>query len=183
MSKTALLLIDLQCDYFQGGLFPLKGMESAAKQAARLLAAFRQKGLPLVHVRHENPKAGAPFFLPGSSGAVIHSLLAPQPGEPVVTKNFPNAFRETNLKKILDDMGIDSLVIVGAMSNMCIDAVTRAASDLGYGCAVAHDACAAADLALGEVAVPAPQVHAAFMAALGLAYARVAACEDLLKEL
>ncbi len=183
MGKNALLLIDVQNDYFKGGLFPLKDMESAAKQAARLLAAFREKGLPVVHVRHENPSAEAPFFRPGSGGALIHPEFTPQADEPLVVKQHANAFKGTNLKQIMDEKGVDSVLIAGAMSNMCIDAVTRAASDLGYRCAVAHDACAAMDLALGSTTVPAGQVHAAFMAALGLGYANVAACDALLENL
>jgi nicotinamidase-related amidase len=104
----------------------------------------------------------------------------PLDNEPVVVKQHANSFRDTSLKKILDDKGAESVIIAGAMSNMCIDAVTRAASDLGYHCAVAHDACAAMDLGFGDTAVPAQQVHAAFMAALGLGYARVASSDELL---
>ena len=66
---------------------------------------------------------------------------------------------------------------------MCIDAVTRAAFDFGYNCAVAHDACAAMNLALGNRSVPATQVHASFMAALSFGYANVAGTDELLKAL
>jgi len=181
--KTALLLIDIQCDYFRDGRFPLPEMERAAENARRLLENFRDKSLPVIHVRHENSAPEAPFFRAGSNGATIHPGVNPRDGEPVVTKHQVNAFRETNLKELLDQAAIDSLVIAGAMSNMCVDAVTRAASDLGYQCSVAHDACAAMDLSLDKTAVPAGQVHAAFMAALGLGYARVASSEELLEGL
>jgi nicotinamidase-related amidase len=181
-NKKALLLIDIQNDYFPGGLFPLEGMDAAAEQAAGLLTTYREKKLPVVHVRHENPNAGARFFHPGSDGALIHSRLEPRAGEPVVVKNFANAFRATALQEILEEMGAGSLLIAGAMSNMCIDAATRAAADMGYQCAVAHDACAARDLTFGGTTVPASQVHAAFMAALGSGYARVAATADFLQE-
>jgi nicotinamidase-related amidase len=183
MSNTALLLIDIQCDYFKNGRFALPDMERAAKNAGSLLTRFRERSLPIIHVRHENAAPDAPFFREGSDGASIHPDISPRDSEPVITKHQVNAFRETNLKGLLDRDAIDSLLIAGAMSNMCIDAATRAASDFGYHCSVAHDACAAMPLVLGETAVPAGHVHAAFMAALGLGYARVASCEELLREI
>jgi nicotinamidase-related amidase len=183
MSKTGLLLIDVQNDYFQDGRFPLEGMEAASVQAARLLAAFRRAGLPVIHVRHENPSAEAPFFRPGTAGAEIHASVAPEGDESVVVKQHPNSFLGTNLGELLDARGIRRLAIVGAMSNMCIDAGTRAAADLGYECLVAEDACAAMTIAFQGTTVPARSVHAAFMGALGLGYAKVAAASALLDQL
>lgn len=100
----------------------------------------------------------------------------------VITKRFPNAFRETPLQATLDARGVRRLVIVGAMSHMCIDAGTRAAVDLGYACTVVHDACATRDQTFGEQIMPAAQVHAAFMAALGFAYARIVDTDTWLAE-
>lgn len=96
-----------------------------------------------------------------------------QDQETVVLKHFPNAFRETGLKELLDNQGIENLVIIGSMSHMCIDATTRAAKDFGYNVRVVHDACASRDLEFNGSMVPAAQVHAAFMSALGFAYAEV----------
>ena len=183
MSKTALIIVDLQNDYFQGGKWELEGIEDAAKKAATLLESFRAKKLPVVHVRHEFPTSDAPFFVPGSDGAKVHSSLQETKTEPVIIKHQINSFRDTNLKEILDGLGVDSVLICGAMSHMCIDAVTRAANDFGYNCAVAHDACATLGLEFKGVTVPAVQVHAAFMAALGFAYANVASTDELLSEL
>mgnify|MGYP002632363016 CR=1 FL=1 len=183
MPKTALLLIDIQNDYFSGGKFPLNGMEIAAKQAAMLLSKFRETNSALIHVRHENPTDEAPFFTQNSVGAQHHPTAAPKDGETIIVKQFPNSFRDTKLKEVLDRDGIDSLIIVGAMSNMCIDAVTRAAHDLGYNCTVAHDACAAMGLELNGVQVPPEQVHAAFMAALGLGYANVTDTDTIINSL
>ncbi len=183
MSTTALLIVDLQNDYFPNGKWELKGTEAAAAKTLTLLKSFREKAMPIVHVRHEFPTAEAPFFLPGSQGAKIHSSLAPLENEPVITKCQINSFRDTNLKETLDGLEVDHVLICGAMSHMCIDAVTRAAHDLGYQCAIAHDACATLDLEFNGTTVPASQVHAAFMAALGFAYAKVASTEELLAEI
>jgi nicotinamidase-related amidase len=180
MSKRALVLIDVQNDYFPGGKWPLVGIESAADNAAKVLAAARAAGDLVVHVRHEFPAADAPFFAPGSKGAQIHTKVRGLAGEPTVLKHQVNSFRETELKAILDRHGIDELVICGAMSHMCVDAGTRAASDLGYKCVVVHDACATHDQEFEGTIVPAADVHAAFMAALGFAYAKLVSTEEYL---
>ncbi len=182
MSKIALIIVDLQNDYFQGGKYELEGTEDAATKALILLEYFRAKKLPVVHVRHEFPSADAPFFAPNSDGAKIHTSVQELETEPVVLKHQINSFRDTNLKEILDELDVDSVLICGAMSHMCIDAVTRAAHDFGYNCNVAHDACATLGLEFKGVTVPANHVHAAFMAALDFAYANVVSTDELLSE-
>jgi nicotinamidase-related amidase len=180
MPKRALVLIDVQNDYFPGGKWPLVGIESAADNAARLLAAARAAGDLVIHVRHEFPTSDAPFFTPGSEGAEIHAKVRDAEGEPVVLKHHDNSFRETDLKTILDRHGIDELVICGAMSHMCVDAGVRAASDLGYHCLVIHDACATRDQEFEGKLIPASEVHAAFMAALAFGYAKLVSTEEYL---
>src|SRR4051812_38340308 len=180
MPKRALILIDIQNDYFPGGKWPLSGIESAADNAARLLEAARASGDLVVHVRHEFPTSDAPFFTPDSEGSKINPKVRSQGDEPVVLKHRVNAFRETDLKAILDRHGVDEVVICGAMSHMCVDAGARAASDLGYKCVVVHDACATRDQEFEGMVVPASEVHAAFMAALRFGYAQLVSTEEYL---
>jgi len=180
MPKRALVLIDIQNDYFPGGKWALSGIEAAADNAARLLEAARAAGDLVVHVRHEFPTADAPFFAPGSEGAKIHAKVKSRDDEPVILKHHVNSFRETGLKAELDRHGVEEVVICGAMSHMCVDAGTRAASDLGYKCVVVHDACATRDQEFEGAVVPAQQVHAAFMAALGFGYANLISTEEYL---
>ncbi|WP_373741376.1 cysteine hydrolase family protein [Neisseria sp.] len=184
--KTALLIVDFQNDYFptfNGAKFPLHQTEQAADKAAKLLAAFRSKGLPVVHVRHVFQGENAPFFGEGTQGAEIHASVAPIEGEAVVIKHQINSFRDTELLEILKKQGIEKLIVAGAMSHMCIDAAVRAACDFGFQCAVAHDACATRDLEFNGKVVPAEQVHAAYMAALAFAYAQTDTAENLINEL
>jgi nicotinamidase-related amidase len=180
MPRYALVVIDVQNDYFPGGRWTLSGIEAAADNVARLLAAARNSGELVVHVRHEFPTADAPFFAPGSVGAEIHPKVLNLPGEEVVLKHQINSFRETNLGHILQQHDIADVVICGAMSHMCVDAATRAANDFGYRCTVIHDACASRDLEFQGVKVPAEHAHAAFMAALEFGYARVVSTEEFL---
>jgi len=173
MSKRALVVIDLQNEYLPTGNLPLTGIEAAAANAVKVIADSRAKGVPVIHVRHEFAHGEMPVFVPGTPNADIQPAVAPQDGEAVIVKNYPNSFRETELQQLLDERGIEEVVIVGAMSHMCIDAGVRAAADLGYSVTVLHDACATLDLEFEGVQVPAAQVHAAMMAALKFGYANV----------
>jgi nicotinamidase-related amidase len=176
---TALLIIDIHNDYFPGGKLEIVGSPEAAAHAARLIAAFRAKNLPVIHVRHESLSPGATFFLPGTEGAKIHETVAPREGETVITKNFPNAFRDTPLLDHLRSNGIGKLAIAGMMTHMCIDTTTRAASDYGFECVLAHDACATRDLSFGGSKIPARDVHNAFIAALNGAFAKAVAAREI----
>lgn len=177
--KTALIIIDIQNDYFPGGRMELVGAEQAALRAKEALAYFRSHNLPIVHIQHITTRPGATFFIPGTSGIDIHHSVAPLPGETVFVKHLPNSFRETPLLEHLRDLGIERLVLAGMMTSMCVDATARAAFDLGFQNILLHDAMATRDLAFGGVTVPAAQVHGAFLAALGSVYGRVIGVAEL----
>ncbi len=172
-AETALVLVDIQNDYFPGGAMELVQAEAAAAGAGQALALFRRAGGLVVHVRHESVRPGATFFLPGTAGADLHPLVAPAPGEAVVTKAFPNSFRDTPLLGLLRDQGTKRLAVAGMMTHMCVDATVRAGFDLGFPVTVLADACATRNLAFDGRTVAAADVQAAFLAALGAVYAAV----------
>ena len=179
----ALLLIDIQNDYFPGGRMELEGSEEAGRAAGTLLAAFRERGLPVFHVRHISTRPDAGFFLPDTEGSLIHRSVEPLEGEPVVIKHFPNSFRETTLLGLLRERGISELVVAGMMTHMCVDTTVRAACDLGFACTLAHDACAGRALSFAGRTVSARDVHTAYMAALNRIFARVADAAAVCAEL
>lgn len=178
MSKRAILVVDLQNEYWPTGNLPLQGIEVAAANAARVIAHARDKGDLVVHIRHEMP--GGPVFVPGSEGVQINEAVLPQGDEPVITKNFPNSFRDTGLKDLLDKNGIEEVVVIGAMSHMCVDGTTRAANDLGYKTVTIHDACATRDVEFNGRTSPADHVHATIMGALAFLYGDVNSTDELL---
>ncbi|PRY14631.1 cysteine hydrolase family protein [Kineococcus rhizosphaerae] len=175
----ALLVIDIQLDYFPGGAYPLVAPEAAATAAGRVLEAARSEGWLVVHVQHHSVD-GTPFLVPGTEGAQIHPAVAPADDELVVTKHAPNSFLETGLQETLSGAGVDDLVVAGMMTSMCVDSTVRSAAERGFTVTVVADACAAPDLTLGASTVPGPQVHAAFLAALGGGFATVTDSEALL---
>ncbi|MCW5635096.1 MAG: cysteine hydrolase [Rubrivivax sp.] len=180
--STALVLIDLQNDYFPGGTMELVGAEAAVARAAELVHAFRQGGLPVVHVQHIAKRAGATFFLPGTPGAEIHAAVRPAEGEARVVKHFPNGFRETTLHDVLRSAGAARLVLAGMMTHMCVDTTVRAAADLGFQCFLAGDACATRDLQFAGEQVRARDVQLAYLAGLNGAFATVKSAKELCGE-
>ncbi|QDU61631.1 Streptothricin hydrolase [Planctomycetes bacterium Pan216] len=175
---TALILVDIQNDYFAGGKMELVGTDTAAANAATLLTAAREHEVRLFHIQHLWEDPSAPFFVAGTPGAEIHEMVRPLDGEAVIKKGFPNSFQQTSLCDDLKEADVQRLVICGAMSHMCIDATTRAAADFGFECVVAHDACATRDLEFGGSRISADKVHGSFMAALAFAYAKVVPTGD-----
>ncbi|WP_136067507.1 cysteine hydrolase family protein [Modicisalibacter radicis] len=173
MSKRAIIAVDIQNEYFPDGKLPLEDIETAVTNAAKVIEHARSATDLVIHVRHEAADSSRPFFTPGTQGVAIHPMVAPLDSETVLVKHFPNSFLETGLKELLDQQGIEDVVVIGAMSHMCIDATSRAASDFGYKTTIVHDACATRDLEFDGMTVPATQVHAAMMAALAFAYGTV----------
>lgn len=176
---TALILIDLQNDYFRGGAMELVGSDAAVSNAALLLSAFRQRALPVIHVQHIAKRPGATFFLPGTKGAEIHAAVQPGSGERVLVKHFPNSFRETTLLEELRAIDASKLVFAGMMTHMCVDTTVRAASDQGFQCSLAQDGCATRNLVFAGQSVEAEKVQLAYLAGLNGSFANVRPAQEL----
>lgn len=170
----------MQNDYFPDGKMELVGAVEAAKQARLVLDEFRRKDLPVFHIQHISLKKGATFFLPNTKGVEINDWVKPIASEKIIQKNYPNSFHNTSLFAELKSVNINSLIICGMMTHMCIDATTRAAFDLGFNCTLLHNACATKDLMFQDKKISADNVHAAFLAALHGVYAQVISVEEYL---
>jgi nicotinamidase-related amidase len=180
--NTALLLVDIQNDYFPNGKMELEGSVEASQKAKQLLSYFREKSLPIFHIQHISTRSGATFFLPNTEGVQINKNVEPFPNEVVIQKNYPNSFRDTKLMEQLRDKEVNRLVICGMMTHMCIDATVRAAFDFGFECIVTHDACATKNLVFNDKTIPAEYVHNTILASLDGIYARVISVEQFFSE-
>lgn len=180
--NTALIIIDIQNDYFEDGTMTLIDSERTAENAKLLLDKFRDKGSPIIHIQHIATKPTATFFLPDTKGAEIHNLVKPLPIEKIIIKHFPNSFRETELLDYLKSKKIENLVICGMMTHMCVDATTRGAKDFGFNCTLIGDACTTKDLEINGETVKAKEVHNSFLAALNYYYSTVITTKDFLNE-
>lgn len=182
-TSTALLVIDIQEFYFEGGRLALVGPVEASEQARKLLDRFRAKKWPVIHVQHLPKDQSSPSPDSGDPQYRIRPNVLPLPGETVIGKHFANSFRDTELLATLRQAGVSKLVICGMQTHMCVEAAARAAADLGFDVTVIHDACATRALPFNGAEVPAAQVHAAALAALSGTYARVVSTAELLAEL
>jgi nicotinamidase-related amidase len=179
---TALVLIDLQNDYFPDGAMELVGSDAAVAQTQALLLAFRDRSLPVFHVQHISTRPSATFFLPNTIGVDIHNSVQPAAGERVITKHFPSSFRETELLERLRSANATRVVISGMMTHMCVDTTVRAATDLGFECFLAQDGCATRALQFSGHRVEAEQVQLAYLAALNGAFAQVLPVQQIIAQ-
>lgn len=181
--STALIIVDIQNDYFPNGKMELSNPVKAATNAAKILEWFRQNNKEnIFHVQHVASDPGLGFFLPNTEGVKLNEAVLPLDGESIIIKHFPNSFLGTELESKLREKGITKLVIVGMMTHICIDATVRAAVDLGFETTLIQDACATRDLSYQEKVVPAEQAHYAFISALNGMYAKVISAEDFLQQ-
>lgn len=180
--KKALLIIDIQNDYFDGGNMSLVGSLEASKNAKKVLEKSRNQGISIIHIQHISVRPGATFFLPDTKGAMIQDNVKPLESEKVIIKHYPNSFRETELLNYLEENKITDLTIMGMMTHMCVDATTRAAKDYGFNCTLIGDACASFDLEINGQKTKAADVHNAFLSALSYFYAQVVTTKDYLEE-
>ncbi|MDH5402076.1 MAG: cysteine hydrolase [Candidatus Heimdallarchaeota archaeon] len=181
--NKALVLIDIQEDYFPGGKMELIGAVEASLNAKKLIETCRINKIPIIHVRHISKSKSASFFIPDTDGINFNKNVLPLDNEIVITKHFPNSFRETELKSHLDNLGIKDVIFAGMMSHMCVDGTVRAAFDFGFTCTVVQDACATRNLSFGEATIPSDNVHGSFMSALSGTYAKVLTTKEILGDI
>lgn len=183
LEKTALVLIDIQEEYFtpDSPLF-LPNAITAAHQAALLLAWARAHSVQVIHVQHIAAHPESPVFTPESTRIQLHSTVTPINAEVVISKQKPSAFFGTPLQEQLEKQGIQSLIIAGFMSHMCVSTTARDAAQLGYNVVVAEDACTTRDLVssvTGKI-IPYTQVHETALTEISDAFAYITKVEEVL---
>jgi len=178
--NTALIIIDIQNDYFENGTMTLVDSDKASNNAQLVLERFRAESLPIIHIQHIATRPTATFFLPKTKGAEIHDNVKPLGQEKVIIKHSPNSFKDTELLDYLRNNNITDLVICGMMTHMCVDATTRAAKDFGFNIILIGDACATKDLEVNGQIVKAEEVQKSFLAALNYFYTSVKTAQQYL---
>ncbi|MGX9787150.1 cysteine hydrolase family protein [Mycobacterium sp. MMS18-G62] len=171
LAESTLVLIDCQNTYTRG-VMELEGVQAALDEVEILLDRARSAGIPIIHIQHDDG-AGSLYDIEGESGAIV-SRVAPHNGEPVVVKNYPNAFVETDLDEVLKTANASNLVLAGFMTHMCVNSTARGAFNLGYAPTVVAAATATRALpGLNDTTVPAEAVQSASLAAIADLFAVV----------
>lgn len=181
-TKTALILIDLQMDYFTPGKLPIPDGNRVVDRAVQLRDWATELGIAVVHIQQLS-NAASPIFAIGSAGVAIHPRLAPRVGETVITKTFPSSFDNTELHSFLQARGITTLIMAGFMAHMCVETTARTAVPLGYAVIVAADACASRDLPAYDAngVVPHQEVHRNALTAIADRFADILSTEAIMR--
>lgn len=177
--KKALLIIDVQNDYFENGKCRLHQPEAALKAIQRLLKYFRDMQYQVYYIQHIAAK-DAPFFVPDTEGIRICENIKPLDAEKIIKKHYPNSFFETELQEELKKSSVTELTVCGMMTHMCVDTTVRAAKDLGYQVTLISDACATKDLEWQGEKIPAEIVQNVFLASLNQKFATIMTVEDFM---
>ena len=160
--KKALLVIDLQNDYFPGGKFQLWNTEKTLENVIRAIEKANMKGIPVIHIQHiAGPTA--PFFNEGTEGADIHpEVLKVSPDGNIVIKNYADAFYETKLEDILSELGIEELLLCGMMTQNCVNHTAISKSAEKYKVKILPDCCTTVNEAIHMIALDAVSTRIEF---------------------
>ena len=175
----ALVIIDVQKDYFPNGRCELFEANEALTVIVKLLQHFREIGAPVYFVQHISDKDST-FFIPDTDGVQIHPEIMPLHTEKVIVKHTPNSFYNTTLEAELKSINVKELVVCGMMTHMCVDTTVRAARDLDFNITLISDACATKELKWSGQKVPASVVQTVYMASLNGRFAKVETSADYL---
>ena len=165
MAERALIVIDVQNDYFPGGAWALPAAPRALPTIQRLIERARERQEPVVFIQHVAP-ANSPVFAKGSRGGDLHPALDVRPDDARFEKAHPSSFQGTGLHSFLQRAGIRAVDVCGFMTQMCCDTTTREAYARGYTVRLFKDACAARDLVVDGETVPHDLVHRVSLGAL-----------------
>ena len=181
-NSPALLLIDVQQGLDAPG-WGARNNPDAERRMLDLLAAWRQRGWPVVHVQHDSVEPDSPLRAERAGNAVKPGF-EPATGEPLFRKTVNSAFIGTGLEAHLREAGIGSLVVVGLTTDHCVSTSVRMAGNLGFDVIVVEDATATFERTgpAGDV-WSAEQMHRVALASLHGEFARVASTADVLSGL
>jgi nicotinamidase-related amidase len=154
--KKALLLIDLQNDYFPGGLFPLWNTATTLANTRKAIKLAKEKGVEIIHIQHiANPEMGlSPFFNKDTEGADIHKeIIAAAPEATIVVKEFADSFVQTELEDILSERGVNELLVCGMMTQNCVTHTAISKSAEKYTVSILADCCTTVNEMLHMIAL------------------------------
>lgn len=170
--KEALIIIDVQNDYFEGGACELHKAREAEEHIVELIEESRKIGRHIIYVKHINPNSEA-FFNEGTYGCEISERIKPLPTDTVIVKYYPNSFLGTELNDCLRSLGVEKLIVCGMMTHMCVDTTVCAAMDHGYDVTLVANACATMDLEINGEVIPAEIVQKTYIASLAGIFAKI----------
>lgn len=176
VGKRALLVIDVQNEYFTGKLPVCYPAETLPNILAAVETA-KEAGIPVVVVQHSMIGASASAFVKGSNGWELHDAAKKIDADHYMEKHLPSAFVGTDLQAWLDGNGIDTVVISGYMTQFCCDTTARWAMHLGYNVEFLSDGTATLGFENGTGKVSAEELHRAILVVQAARFSSVMSTE------
>jgi len=181
-AQTVLLPVDMQ-QAFDGPSWPRRWNGAVDRNGQAILDAWRSRGLPVIHVKHDSIDPGS-TLRPGQPGNAFRPGFEPRDGEPVVSKSVNSAFIGTDLDLRLKRLGVRKVVVFGITTDMCVSTTVRTGANLGYEMILVEDACDCFDLPDGQGGtIPARTSHQAHVATLRFEFARVLTTQEIVEAL
>jgi len=176
--KRALIVIDVQNEYFDGAL-PISDPppEASLANIGRAMDAAKAAGVPVIVVQHSS-EPGSPIFAKGSHTWELHPEIERHERDHLVEKQLPGAFTGTELESIIAAAGIETVAITGYMTHMCVDTTSRQAAHLGYGVEILNDATGTLALESSGGAAAGEELHRVTLVAQGQFFADVVSTDE-----
>jgi nicotinamidase-related amidase len=174
MPQPVLLLVDFQKAFDDEAFWGARNNPKAEENAAAVLADFRRRGLPVIHIQHNSATAGSPLA-PGHAGHALKDFARPRGSEPLLHKSVNCGFVGTDLEQRLRALDADPVVIMGITTDHCVSTTTRMCANLGFRTVLVGDACCTFD----RNGIAAGTVHRVELAVLDGEFAAVTTAADL----
>lgn len=170
--KRALLVIDVQNEYFTGKL-PVTYPDGSLSKILTAMDAAQENGVPVIVIQHTAKTAGSPVFRKGSSEWQIHSDITSRPFDLLIEKNLPGSFTGTILEKWLSEREVDTVVIAGYMTQMCCDTTARQAFHMGLSVEFLSDATGTLSFTNSAGSVTDEELHRAILVTQSARFSKV----------
>ncbi len=180
--KRALLVIDVQNEYFTGKL-PVTYPAGSLSNVFSAMDAARAHSVPVVAIQHAAPQPDSSVFRKGSKEWELHPEMASRPHDVLIHKSLPGSFTETQLEAWLRERGVETVVISGYMTQMCCDTTARQAMHLGFGVEFLSDATGTLDVQNEAGKVSGEELHRAILVTQQMRFSEVLPTSDWIKRL
>lgn len=178
--KRALVVIDVQKEYFDGAL-PITGRDQSLANICQVMDASSKAGIPRIVVQHTMPTKDLPIFQRDTGAWALHPEIAARGAELSIEKNLPGSFTNTGLEEWLRKQGVETVVISGYMTHMCCDTTARQAVHRGFKVEFLSDATGTLPLDNAGGKVTAEELQRSILAAQQHLLSEVIGTKDWLK--
>lgn len=170
--KRALLVIDVQNEYFTGKL-PVKYPKGSLKNIVKGMDEALINKIPIIVIQHTDLEKDSKTFIKGSKEWEIHDEIKKKKYDYIIEKNLPGSFTGTDLENILKKRNIDTVTICGYMTHMCCDTTARQAHHLGFSVEFLSDATGTINISNYSGTIKAKDMHKATLITQAMSFSKV----------